>query len=287
MLKQGTRGKYEPLLVMALVGMSLGILLYPAAANWINARSQAEQVTGWAQKVNSATPAGITDLLAAAELYNSRLAAGLEGQQDERDPAYLAQLRKPGTSVISRVVIPSINIALPVFHGTSNDVLEVGAGHLYGTSLPVGNHSVEFGTHAVITAHSGIDTNSLFNDIHDLTYGDLFLIETAGRQLFYLVEQISIVPEYTIKRFLAEPGQDLVTLLTCTPIGINSHRLLVRGTRHIPKLVDAPEVVTFANFTAPGEQFPTVALAWAGPTLLSGPIWHLVTKPKHTNLKAT
>lgn len=273
--------KHDVVIAMTTAGLSVGFLLFPAAANWANARLHAAQLSGWAQTVNTAAPTEITELLAAAEAYNARLAAGREGLLDESDPGYRAQLRVAGTQVISRVMVPSINVALPIFHGTGGDVLEIGAGHLYGTALPVGNRQDSgFGTHGVITAHSGIDTNHLFNDIHDLTYGDLFFIETAGRQMFYRVDQITIVPADTLKAFNADNGDDLVTLLTCTPIGINSHRLLVRGSRYFPLIPDAEEITAVTRFRPAGQQFPTFALAWPGSVATAGAATHLLVKPK-------
>jgi len=271
------RGVHDLVIVMATVGLSLGFLLFPAAANWVNARAHAEEISTWTQTITNAHPTEIAELLEAAEQYNERLAAGLEGLVDEWDETYRAVLSQPGTRVISRVVIPAINVALPIFHGTADDVLDLGVGHLYGTSLPVGNANNTFGTHSVITAHSGVDTNALFNDLHDLAVGDIFMVDTAGSHMFYQVDEITIVPEDILKTFDAKPGQDLVTLLTCTPIGINSHRLLVRGTRYFPEQVQAEKIIAH---TPQGEQFPTFALAWATPTLISGGIWHLATKKR-------
>ena len=227
----------------------------------------------------------LTDLLADAESYNARLAAGLEGILDETDARYLAKLVRPGSNVISRVVVPAIDVALPVFHGTASWVLDKGVGHLYGTALPVGNQpGSTFGVHTVLTAHSGIDTNSLFNDLHFVSLGEVFLVETAGRQMFYRIDQITVVPEDILKTFAADVGQDLVTLITCTPIGINSHRLLVRGSRYFP---DAEIAEHIASYIPVGQRFPFFAIAWLAPTAASGVAWRIITRPKKLNRNLT
>lgn len=263
--------RVDTAIIMIIVALSLGVFLYPTAANWVNTRLHAESITGWTEAANELNPSEIIDILEAAERYNERLAEGLEGNLDDSDESYLSQLVIPGSTVMARVVVPSINVVLPVFHGTSSQVLDVGAGHMYGTSLPVGG----LNTNSVITAHSGIDGNRLFNDLHDMEFGDVFMVEVAGRIMFYQVDQITIVEYDTVMLFPSESGNDYLTLLTCTPIGINSHRLLVRGVRFEPE-PDIQEVIV--NYAPEGEGFPWWAIQWLSAVLMSGIITNFTVK---------
>jgi len=262
------------MLSMTVIGTSLGFILFPQASNWFNSRAQNGEIVSWVTVHSQTSDDEQEALLAAAEAYNQGLLDGVEGQLDDTDPNYRAQLLPEGSRVMAQVVVPTIGVSLPVFHGTDDDTLDLGIGHLYGTSLPVGGE----GTHTVLTAHSGVRTNRLFNDLHDLNLGDVFMINTAGRRLYYQVESIEVVGYDDRISFVPDPERDLATLITCTPIGINSHRLLVRGTRIENPTEEVVEAV--AVTTHDGGRFPTWALAWLLPTSGSGVVTHLVGRRK-------
>lgn len=269
------RHRLDVTLVTMVVGLSLGIIIAPRASNWFNSRAQSGIVTGWAQVTAATEASALEDLLVAADQYNARLLAGMAGMGDDTDPGYRSQLRNPGTDVMAHLTIPAIEVSLPIFHGVAYRTLDHGVGHLHGTSLPVGGGN----THAVIAAHSGITHNRLFTDIHDLDYHDIFAITVAGRRIYYQVDNFNIVPGDYQPRFApVYAGSDHVTLITCTPIGINSHRLLVRGTRIAEPSAEASDAVLA---TAPvGEQFPTWALAWLLPTGSTGVASHLAWRKR-------
>lgn len=184
--------------------------------------------------------------LDAAKQYNERLfAAGtnhvaeyaerMVGANTENEPSYGSAndpeyeqlLNLEGDSVIGYVEIPSISVSLPIYHYSSAEMLEKGVGHLYGTSLPVGGES----THAVLTGHRGLPGSRLFTDLDKVKIGDTFEIHVLGQTLVYRVDQIQVVLPDEIESLSINPGKDLVTLMTCTPYGVNDHRLLVQGTR--------------------------------------------------------
>lgn len=260
--RKGTRGRtnirrghadrrFVTMMVVAAIG--LGLVLYPQAADWFSSISHNNQLSGYAQEVEQLEPSARTKVLDRAREYNSRIPAGqlrdpysahapapaLEGQL--RD--YQSQLNVANDEVIGRFRYPSLNIDLPIFHGTSDDVLAKGVGHLYGSSLPVGGP----GTHSVLTSHSGIPNAELFNPLHSAKTGDIFSTEVMDHTFLYKVDRIEVVKPDDISSLKIIPGQDSVTLVTCTPIGVNSHRLLVHASRiaDIPK--DAPEQKTLAG----------------------------------------
>lgn len=213
----------------ALLAAGLGVLLYPALSNawteqrgsWVSAEYQ-EAVEALERDETAA-------LWAAAEAYNARLAQRPDRffPTKEEHREYEALLDPTGHGVMCRLEIPVIRLSLPVYHGVEEGVLQVAAGHLEGSSLPVGGP----GTHCVISGHSGLPSARLLSDLEQLQIGDGFSLYTLGRRLDYQVQEILVVePEEWEDLELVE-GEDLCTLLTCTPYGVNSHRLLVRGVR--------------------------------------------------------
>ena len=162
------------------------------------------------------------------------------------DETYMSCLNLTGDGMMGYIEVPKIHIKIPIFHTTSEEVLQTAAGHLEGSSLPVGGE----GTHAVISAHRGLPSAALFTDLDRLVEGDCFLIYVLDDVLCYKVDQISVVEPEDTTALAAEDGRDLVTLLTCTPYGVNSHRLLVRGYR-VPYEEIEDEAVAASNFLAP------------------------------------
>lgn len=224
------------LAVVLLAVAGVGTLLYPSAATWVSARSQAGAVTGWAERVE-ATPAPVLErLLDRARRYNAGLGPVPLHDPYGEDPgsvspedlaAYEDTLAPAGDDVIAVLRIPSIDVDLPIRHGTGTASLRAGVGHLYGTSLPVGGDD----THAVLTAHSGQVGATLFDRLDELSQSDEFQVDVLGESLVYRVDSVRVVLPREMEALARVPGEDHVTLVTCTPTGVNSHRLLVRGHR--------------------------------------------------------
>ncbi|WP_425956974.1 class C sortase [Xylanimonas sp. McL0601] len=259
-----------------LVALGLGLLVYPTAANWFAERDQASEITGYTRAVDSMPGADQEAMLAAAEDYNVRLSQGRTGTTDASDVDYRSQLAPRPGDVMAEVTIPSLRTTLPVYHGTGEDSLSRGIGHLYGTSLPVGGK----GTHAVLSAHSGLVDAELFTHLEDVTLGELFSIEVVGRRLVYQVDRVSVVRPDDDTLLQPVPGEDYVTLLTCTPTGINTHRLLVRGHRALPVSKDAEETVVAGRDIDPG--FPWWAVQLVGGTAAAVVVGCVLARPRGT-----
>ena len=229
--------------ILFLAGLSL--LLYPFIANEWNNYRQKRLMSNYEEVVAEKEAAGEIDYEAEwekARAYNDALLPSIlpdsfaVAEASDEDEEYMSALNLAGDGIMGSVEIPKIDITLPIFHTTEEDVLEQAAGHLEGSSLPVGRES----THAVISAHRGLPSAALFTDLDKLEEGDHFLIHVLDDTLCYEVDQITVVePEETDTLAVVE-GEDLVTLLTCTPYGVNSHRLLVRGHRvpYVPEEVE-------------------------------------------------
>lgn len=214
------------LILMLIVGLS--VMLYPIVSNWWNERIQTKVIANYDKSVDDLSKEDYSDILKRAQEYNKKLAK-LESPltQWEDIPGYEDILSISGSEVMGYVTIPKISVELPVYHGTSAEVLNVAVGHLPGSSVPVGGA----GTHAVISAHRGLPSAKLFTDIDQLAIGDEFTITVLNEIYTYEVDKISIVLPEDTKELAIEKGKDYVTLMTCTPYGVNTHRLLVRGHR--------------------------------------------------------
>ena len=207
--------------------MALGLLLYPLIGELMNEKYHSDVETTYTVAIADTDDAELTAQRQAAEQYNAMLANTTisEGGASAPPLAYADQLTVGG--VMAYVDIPKINVYLPVQHGTGADTLERAVGHVVGTSLPVGGGS----THAVLSAHSGMASSKLFSDIDRLEKGDVFYVHVLGEVLAYEVDAINTVLPTDTSLLQIEEGKDLVTLVTCTPFGVNTHRLLVRGHR--------------------------------------------------------
>lgn len=236
------RWRLQPLSLLPAVLALAGMLLfaYPTVAAWVTQYNQSKIITTYAADVDSADPDAATQLT-QAHAYNDALSVGAvleantnvptgvgEGRDDTLD--YDSILDANGAGLMARLRIPSINLDLPVYHGTSDETLLAGLGHLEGTSLPVGGE----GTRAVITGHRGLADARMFTDLNQVEIGDTFVIEVFGEVLTYQVFDTKVVEPDETEALRAEEGRDLVTLVTCTPLGINSHRILVTGERVYP-----------------------------------------------------
>ena len=215
------------LLAAACGAVALVLLLYPLIGELMSEKYHSDVETTYTAAIEDTTDAELTAQRKAAEQYNAMLsgAAITEGGASAPPLAYAEQLTVGG--VMAYVDIPKINVYLPVQHGTGAETLEKSVGHVVGTSLPVGGSS----THAVLSAHSGMASSKLFSDIVQLEKGDKFYIHVLGEVLAYEVDAINTVLPTDTSLLQIEDGKDLVTLVTCTPFGINTHRLLVRGHR--------------------------------------------------------
>ena len=215
------------LLAAACGAVALGLMFYPLAGELVSDKYHSDVETTYTAAIEDTDAAELTAQREAAEQYNTMLsgAAITEGGASAPPLAYAQQLTVGG--VMCYVEIPKIGVYLPVEHGTSADTLEKSVGHVVGTSLPVGGAS----THAVLSAHSGMASSKLFSDIDQLAEGDVFYIHVLGEVLAYKVDAIHTVLPTDTSLLQIEDSKDLVTLVTCTPFGVNTHRLLVRGQR--------------------------------------------------------
>jgi len=215
------------LLLIFLAGLSL--LLYPTVSNWWNTFHQTQVIADYTQSVSQLDTEKYASLWADANAYNQALLERGNPYQLPEDllDQYNTLLDISGTGIMGYVEIPRINNSLPIYHGTDEAVLQVAAGHLEWTSLPVGGES----THSVISGHRGLPSAELLTHIDKLEVGDKFYIHVLDQVLEYRVDNIAVVEPDDVSLLAVTAGQDYMTLVTCTPYGINSHRLLVRGVR--------------------------------------------------------
>ena len=214
------------LILIFLVGLS--VMLYPTVSDYINQKNQSRAVASYSEEVENLSDVDYQAYFDAADDYNRRLAETPDAfYRPEEVSGYTDTLDVSGTGIMGYITISKIGVELPVYHGTSDGVLQVAAGHLEGSSLPVGGA----GTHAVISAHRGLPSAKLFTNLDELEVGDTLTITVLDRVLTYEVDQISIVLPTETDLLQPVEGKDYVTLMTCTPYGINTHRLLVRGKR--------------------------------------------------------
>ena len=255
--------------VMALAGTGVG--LYPMTAAWFSAYNQAQILRDGLADLDGLDPSA-ADQLAMARAYNDALDSGVALESGATVPtgfgegaggfSYREVLNANAEGLMSRVQIPGIGVDLPVYHGTDDETLLKGAGHLEGSHLPVGGQ----GTHSVITAHRGLASATMFNDLVDVEVGDRFTLNTLGEVLTYEVREIEVIDPDDTSVLLADPDRDLVTLVTCTPLGVNSHRVVVTGERVEPTPIEDIEA---AN-EDPGVGFPWWAVIGGGLILLTG-----------------
>ena len=206
----------------------LSVMLYPTFSNWWNQRHQTRAVASYKEAVAEIDNSKTEQMLSDARAYNDQLAhLYAPFSQFDEIAGYEDILDVSGTGIMGYVSIPSINVELPIYHGTSEGVLQIAAGHIQGSSLPVGGAS----THAVISGHRGLPSAKLFTDLDQIVEGDIFTINVLNEVLTYEVERILIILPTETEKLAIFPGEDIVTLMTCTPYGVNSHRLLIRAHR--------------------------------------------------------
>ena len=217
-------------LIIVAVGLfGLGLILYPSVADWWNSFHQSRAVASYAQKVANMDTSEYERILAEAEAYNNNLAkSGINWKMSEEElAAYEKELDVTGTGIMGYITIPKINVELPIYHGIDDAVLQIAIGHLSETSLPVGGQTA----HCVVSGHRGLPSAKLFTDIDKLVEGDTWTVNVLNKTLTYEVDRIRVVEPTDLSNLQIEQGKDYFTLVTCTPYGINTHRLLVRGHR--------------------------------------------------------
>ena len=215
------------LIIVFFVGVS--VLLYPTVSDYWNSLHQSQAIATYADSVENMDEQDYEKLWDAAVSYNQKLfqsGHGL-GLKDEEKEEYNELLDVSGTGIMSYIEIPKIKCSLPIYHGTDEGVLQIAVGHIEGSSLPVGG----LNTHCVLSGHRGLPSAKLFSNLDKLEEGDIFMIRTLDQTLTYEADQIRIVLPDEVDDLKIEEGKDLCTLVTCTPYGINTHRLLVRGHR--------------------------------------------------------
>ena len=215
------------LILMLIAGLSL--LIYPTFSNYWNNLHQSYAVASYVEQVENLDNDEYEKIWQDALLYNQLLKSRENSYvlSDEQKLEYDSLLNIGGNGVMGYMNIPSINVNLPIYHGTEESVLQIAIGHLDWTSLPVGGE----GSHCVVSGHRGLPSAKLFTDLDQLTLGDVFTLNILDQMLTYQVDQILIVEPHETEALLIEDGKDFCTLVTCTPYGVNSHRLLVRGHR--------------------------------------------------------
>ena len=266
------------LLLVFLIGLSL--LLYPTVSDYWNSFHQSQAIAGYAEAVADLDNAAYEHYWADAQAYNEALPDNSRRYQptEAEHARYESLLNISGNGIMGYIEIPAIGVSLPVYHGVEDMVLQIAIGHIEGTSLPVGG----LGTHCVVSGHRGLPSAKLFTDLDKLAAGDVFLLRVLDEVLTYEVDQIHIVEPDEVELLEIVEGEDLCTLVTCTPYGINSHRLLVRG-----HWMENQESASAIRVTADTMQIEPVlvAPAVAAPMLLVLLVWLLVSTPKKDGRK--
>ena len=240
------------LILILLIGLSL--MLYPSFADWWNSFHSSRAIASYVDQVANIDDAQYEELWDAAWDYNQSLRHRPNDYllSDEQQETYKSLLDIGGNGIMGYIEIPVIDVMLPIYHGTGESVLQIAVGHLDWTSLPVGGA----GSHCVVSGHRGLPSARLFTDLDKLEVGDVFMLHVLNEILTYEIDQILIVEPQDTDPLLIEPGEDLCTMITCTPYGINSHRMLVRGHR-----IESQEQPKVIRITADAVQIEPLMVA--------------------------
>ena len=283
--KKKKRSWVDFLLVLILL-VGVAVVAYPSFSDYWNSFHQSRAIVSYAETVATLNTEEYEQMWNDALLYNGYLSekANQWAMEEEETEAYNARLNVGGNGNMGFITIPRINVNLPVYHGTDESVLQTSVGHIEGTSLPVGSYhndeedfqKIAFPSHCVISGHRGLPSAKLFSDLDKMEIGDTFTFNVLDQTLTYEVEAINVVEPSDSSLIEIVPGQDLCTLVTCTPYGINTHRLLVRGHRienEKAKLnirVTADAIRLDALYTAPFIAAPVLLLMAAYVMMMSG-----------------
>ena len=252
--------KGENLILAAALAVGIFLLSYPSVADYWNSFHQSRAVMQYAEQVANMNAEEYASLISAAEEYNEKLSRdGIEWtMEEEQKEEYRRLLNFNGSGIMGYIDVPKINVKLPIYHGTSEVVLQTSIGHIEQTSLPVGGE----GSHCALSGHRGLPSAKLFSDLDKLAVGDLFTLSILNETYTYEVDQIRVVLPADLSELKILPGQDLCTLITCTPYSINTHRMLVRGHRtvnqHGEALVTADAFQLEPAFVAPFIMVPMI-----------------------------
>lgn len=263
--------------LVALLGLL--VFMYPSVAGWFAQYNQSLIIASVGTSLEQESPTRLESEILRARSYNEALVGGAlvapnsnlptsDGAENS-DLEYVSLLRADADGTMGRLRVPSINVDLPIFHGTADETLERGVGHLQGTSLPVGGVS----QHSVLTAHRGLANAEMFNHLDQVKVGDTFTVEVFGEVLTYRVVSTQVVQPEESQALRPQLGNDLMTLVTCTPLGINSHRILVTGERILPTPIGDIEQAG-AHPDVPGFPWWAVGLG-GGVVLLSAYVWRM------------
>ena len=271
------------ILLVLILFLGVAILLYPTVSDYWNSFHQSRAIASYIEQIESADPMDYAREWELAEAYNRELTGkGNRFLLSEEDYArYESLLNLTGTGIMGYIEIPKINCSLPIYHGTDEAVLQIAVGHIEGTSLPTGGS----GTHTVLSGHRGLPSAKLFTDLDQMEEGDLFVIRVMDRIMTYEVDQVLIVLPQEMDALAIDPEQDYCTLVTCTPYGINTHRLLVRGHR-----TENVEMERIIKVVADATQIKPVLVApiLAAPMLLILLVWMLIStgrKQRRRNIR--
>ncbi len=274
--KASKKNRITAILLVAVLLAGLSLLLYPLVSNYWNSIHQSQAIAAYMDDVSELDDSTYDALWEEAQGYNASLLENenrfFPDEEEQQQYEQLLRISDDGINgIIGYIEIPNIDVTLPIYHGTSEEILQVAIGHIEGSSLPVGGLS----THCVISGHRGLPSSRLFTDIDQLSEGDIFTLLVLDEALTYEVDQIRIVEPDDISLLEIKEGEDLCTLVTCTPYGVNSHRLLVRGHR-----VENQEATGFLRITADAMMIDSrfVAPFLAAPILL-GIILFMVLRP--------
>lgn len=245
---------WQNVLLVLILLAGVALLVYPTFADYWNSLHQSRAIASYTQAVSTIDNTKYDQMWEAAHEYNRsipRFDHRFNPSQEELD-RYSALLDATGSGIMGHIEIPSINVTLPVYHGTSEQVLQIAIGHITGTSLPVGGES----THCAVSGHRGLPSAKLFTNLDAMAVGDIFHMHVLDETLTYQVDQILIVEPFDLTGLEIVEGQDLCTLVTCTPYAINSHRLLVRGRR-----IETPEAEKVIRVVADAVQIEPLLVA--------------------------
>ena len=276
-MKKKKSDTWTNILLVFILLAGLSLLLYPSVSDYWNSFRQSQVISNYAETMHEIDPDRYKHLIESARAYNQTLIdrpnAYLLSEEQQRQ--YEELLDVSGIGAMGYIEIPTIQCSIPIYHGTSDAVLNIAVGHLEWTSLPVGGES----THCVLSGHRGLPSAKLFSDLDKVDVGDIFILRILDEILTYEVDQIKIVEPHVTENLLIEEGKDYCTLVTCTPYGINTHRLLVRGHR-IDNIPQAKKI----RITADAIQIKPILVApiLATPVLLVLLIMLMIpTKPKN------
>ncbi len=265
------KGKWSYIILILVFLVGLSLLLYPTVSDWWNSFHQSRAIMNYTQMVANLDDEEYDRILNSAREYNANVARnGIKwALTDEERAVYDDELNFAKNGNMGYITIPTIEVEIPLYHGTGEVVLQSNIGHLEGTSLPVGGYT----SHCVLSGHRGLPSARLFTDLDKMVVGDMFMLNILGETLTYSVDQIRIVEPTDLSDLQLVDGQDLCTLVTCTPYGVNTHRLLVRGHR-----IDNQEEKQTVRVVADAVQIETmyVAPVVAVPMVLIVIVWLII-----------